>query len=76
MPERLREKELSAIVEAVRQRPEGARRSDIAVVLKGVPQRTLQSWLGSLVKDGRLTQKGTPAVQASFHRHSISSSPG
>ena len=58
MPKRLREEELASIVDVVRQSPDGARRSDIAKVLKEVPQRTLQYWLKSLVEDGRLTQQG------------------
>jgi len=58
MPKRLREEELVSIVDVVRQSPDGARRSDIAKVLKEVPQRTLQYWLKSLVEDGRLTQQG------------------
>jgi len=58
MPQRLPEKELALIVEIVRQRPDGARRSDIAEALKQIPQRTLQYWLKSLVDDGRLTQEG------------------
>jgi Fic family protein len=58
MPQRLREKDLSLVVDIVRQRPDGARRSDIAEALKQIPQRTLQYWLKSLVEDGRLTQEG------------------
>src|SRR5580658_4209245 len=58
MPQRLREKDLPLVVDIVRQRPDGARRSDIAEALKQIPQRTLQYWLKSLVEDGRLTQEG------------------
>ena len=58
MPQRLREKDLALIVDLVRPRPDGARRSDIAEALKGVPQRTLQYWLKNLVEQGRLAQEG------------------
>lgn len=53
-----REDELVSIVEIVRKSPTGARRSDIEGALEGVPQRTLQFWLKSLVDDGRLIQEG------------------
>jgi Fic family protein len=58
MPQRLRGKDLESIVDLVRQRPDGARRSDIAEALQGVPQRTLQYWLKSLVDHGQLIQGG------------------
>ena len=58
MPQHLPQKDLALIVEIVRQRPDGARRSDIAEALKQIPQRTLQYWLKSLLEDGRLTQEG------------------
>jgi DNA-binding transcriptional ArsR family regulator len=58
MPKRIRKEDLALVVDVVRQRTEGARRSEIAEALKDVPQRTLQYWLKSLVKDGRLTQEG------------------
>ena len=58
MPQRLPKKDLSLIVEIVRQRPDGARRSDIAEALKQIPRRTLQYWLKSLVENGRITQEG------------------
>src|ERR1700678_558098 len=58
MPQRIREKDLESIVDLVRQRPDGARRSDIAEALQGVPQRTLQYWLKSLVDHGQLIQGG------------------
>jgi DNA-binding transcriptional ArsR family regulator len=58
MPKRIRKADLALIVDFVRQRTDGARRSEIAEALKDVPQRTLQYWLQSLVKDGRLTQEG------------------
>ncbi len=48
---------LTAIVEVVRQSAEGVRRSEIAMALREIPQRTLQSWLKSLVEDGRITQE-------------------
>jgi hypothetical protein len=50
--------ELSSIVELVRQHSEGVRRSEIAKLFMGVPQRTLQYRLQRLVKDGRLLQAG------------------
>ncbi len=62
MPKRLREQDLALIVDIVRQGTDGARRSDIAKVLKEIPQRTLQYWLKSLVKDGRLKQEGKGPV--------------
>jgi Protein of unknown function (DUF1488)/Fic/DOC family len=58
MPQRLREKDLALIVDLVRPRRDGARRSDIAEALKGIPQRTLQYWLKNLVEQGRLAQEG------------------
>ena len=58
MPQRRPEKDLALVVQIVRQRPDGARRNDIAQALKQIPQRTLQYWLKSLVDDGRLTQEG------------------
>jgi hypothetical protein len=58
MPKRLREEDLASLVHVVRQRTDGARRSEIAKALKEVPQRTLQYWLKSLVDDGRLMQQG------------------
>lgn len=58
MPKRLREEELAAIVNVVRQNTDGARRSDIAKGVKQIPQRTLQYWLKNLVEGGRLTQQG------------------
>jgi Fic family protein len=58
MPRHRREDDLAQIVEIVRQSADGARRSDIAKALKEVPRRTLQSWLRSLVEDGRLIQEG------------------
>jgi transposase-like protein len=58
MPKRLRKEDLASVVDVVRQSTDGARRSDIAKVLKEVPQRTLQYWLKGLVEDGRLTQEG------------------
>src|SRR5580658_6252208 len=58
MPQRLRGKDLESIVDLVRQRPDGARRSDIAEALQGVPQRTLQYWLKSLVDHGQLIEGG------------------
>ena len=53
-----REDELVSIIDIVQKSPTGARRSDIEGVLPGVPQRTLQFWLRSLVNDGRLIQEG------------------
>jgi hypothetical protein len=53
-----RKDELASIIDIVRKSPTGARRSDIEGVLHGVPQRTLQFWLRSLVNDGRLIQEG------------------
>ncbi len=53
-----REDELVSIIDIVRKSLTGARRSDIEGVLPGVPQRTLQFWLRSLVRDGRLIQEG------------------
>ena len=50
--------ELVSIIEIVRKSPTGARRSEIEGALEGVPQRTLQFWLKSLVDDGRLIQEG------------------
>jgi Fic family protein len=58
MPKRVREEDLISVVDAVRQRSDGARRSEIADAVKQIPQRTLQYWLKSLVEDGRLTQEG------------------
>src|SRR5271166_3539379 len=58
MPKRLREEDLALIVDVVRQRTDGTRRSEIAEALKVVPQRTLQYWLKSLVGQGRLAQEG------------------
>jgi DNA-binding transcriptional ArsR family regulator len=62
MPKRRREEKvapaLAAAVDFVQRSNDGARRSDIAKALKGVPQRTLQYWLKSLVEDGRLTREG------------------
>ncbi|HEY1501283.1 MAG TPA: DUF1488 family protein [Acidobacteriaceae bacterium] len=58
MPKRLREEDLASVVDVVRDSPDGARRSDIAQVLKDVPRRTLQYWLKGLVEDRRLTQEG------------------
>ena len=43
MPKRLQEKDLALIVDIVRQRTDGTRRSEIAKALKQVPQRTLQN---------------------------------
>ena len=40
--------DLAAVVDFVRQSPDGARSSEIAKALKEVPQRTLQRWLKSL----------------------------
>ncbi|HEY6490884.1 MAG TPA: hypothetical protein VIY99_17285, partial [Terracidiphilus sp.] len=53
-----REDELVSIIEIVRKSPTGARRSEIERGLEGVPQRTLQFWLKSLVDDGHLIQEG------------------
>ena len=53
-----REDELVSIIDIVRKSLTGARRSDIEGVLPGVPQRTLQFWLRSLVRDGRLIHEG------------------
>jgi Protein of unknown function (DUF1488)/Fic/DOC family len=67
MPQRLREKDLALIVDLVRPRRDGARRSDIAEALKGIPQRTLQYWLKNLVEQGRLAQEGKgPAARYRF----------
>ena len=58
---------LKAIVDVVRQSADGVRRSDIEKALKDVPQRTLQSWLKSLVEDGRIKQEGKgPAARYRF----------
>ncbi len=60
MPKKRPEREggLVSIIEIVRKSPTGARRSEIAGYLKGVPQRTLQFWLKRLVDDGHLIQEG------------------
>lgn len=58
MPKRLRAEDLDSVIDIIRQDTNGARRSDIAKVLKNMPQRTLQYWLKNLVDDGRLTQEG------------------
>jgi DNA-binding IclR family transcriptional regulator len=50
--------DLAAVVDFVRQSTSGARSGEIAAALKGVPQRTLQRWLKSLVESGRLVQGG------------------
>jgi len=50
--------DLAAVVEFVRQSPDGARSGEIAEALKEIPQRTLQRWLKSLVESGRLVQVG------------------
>lgn len=50
--------DLAAVVDFVRQSPDGARSSEIAKALKEVPRRTLQRWLKVLVEEGRLTQEG------------------
>jgi hypothetical protein len=58
---------LTALVDVVRQNANGVRRSDIAKALKEVPQRTLQSWLRSLVEDGKIRQEGKgPAARYRF----------
>ena len=50
--------DLAAVVDFVRQSTYGARSGEIVAALKGVPQRTLQRWLKSLVESGRLAQAG------------------
>lgn len=50
--------DLAAVVDFVRQSPDGARSGEIAKALKGVPQRTLQRWLKIMVGEGRLLQEG------------------
>ncbi len=50
--------DLAAVVDFVRQSANGARSGGIAEALKGIPQRTLQRWLKSLVESGRLVQVG------------------
>jgi hypothetical protein len=67
MPRHRRGDDLASVVDIVRLNTDGARRSDIAKALKEVPQRTLQSWLKSLVEDGRLIQEGNgPAARYRF----------
>jgi hypothetical protein len=58
VPKRPQTENLTSIIEAVRQIPNGARRTDIAKVLGDVPQRTLQYRLKNLVDSGQLTQEG------------------
>lgn len=58
MPKRPQTEDLTSIIEAVRQIPDGARRIYIAKVLGDVPQHTLQYRLKSLVDSGQLTQEG------------------
>jgi hypothetical protein len=50
--------DLAAVVGFVRQSANGARSGEIAEVLKGTPQRTLQRWLKGLVESGLLAQVG------------------
>lgn len=50
--------DLAAVVDSVRHSADGARRGEIAEVLKQIPQRTLQYWLKSLVEEGQLIQDG------------------
>jgi fido (protein-threonine AMPylation protein) len=59
--------DLAAVVDFVRQSPDGARSGEIAKALKGIPQRTLQRWLKIMVGEGRLLQEGKG--RASRYRH-------
>jgi Fic family protein len=59
--------DLAAVVDFVRQSPDGARSGEITKALKRVPQRTLQRWLKIMVGEGRLLQEGKG--RAARYRH-------
>jgi len=59
VPSPILEEDLTAVLAVLEQRPEGARRAEIAGMLTPKPApRTLQFWLRHLVDAGRLVKEG------------------